>query len=295
MGKLKDIEKFKRFHSYEDWLRDSVKIPIEQMRITNDPEIKVLLENMSDDELQKHWIDYERISKIPEYGNPLTFSMVWNSLEPDHTTYPIDKTIEYIKKYFDLPDNWVEKKMDTNGEEQIVVVIPIVANNLEKFKRGMILCGWYYVELNEDKIIQNQLQKMQFKQIIYPDDSKQIRNEEKTLFYFTSYYYLDRIKRLGIISGIEDELTIYPSENYFFRGSTEKNEILAFTEQLRKTIAIKHMNGKRNRTKFCLIEIDLNEVPKSVKLCLDQNYKYGIHTYDSIMPDAITNIEEIKI
>lgn len=290
MGKLKDIEKFKHIRNYEEWMHESVKVPIEQMRITNDPEIKVLLENMSDDELQKHWIDYERISKMPEYGNPLSFQMVWSLEEAHYATYPIDKTIEYIKKYFDLPDEWVKKKIGLNDGERIVVTIPIAGNNLEQLKKAMLLCGWYYAAPSEDKITPNQLQKIQFEPIIYSDDSKQIRSEETTLLHLTPYFNWGKIKHLGFSPRCKNGMFNYPDRVYFFRGSTPIEDI--------KNLASEMMSEEqrlRSEGRYVLITIDLNKVPDDIKLSLDQNYEYGVHTKDNIHPDAIIGYEEIKI
>lgn len=298
------VKKFEEFiKNYENDVAGMIQLDssfsLDVMRHSSDSKIQKILDGLSDSELKIMWGNYKQLQTIhiTSYQNPLTLWMGFTKEGLIHT-YPIETSVNYMCNYFYLKRDLTIKVVNGfNGGERIMILASKAFDNIDEIKRAMNLCG-YYVSRPNDKEFESfddNYNWFQFEPKIYPDDSKKIRNEETKLFHLTPHYNIDKIKRLGFIPSCKNELYMYPDRTYFFRGSVDRDEIIEFANQLKKTISNKHTKDRRNPSKFYLISIDLDKVPENVRLCLDQNYINGVHTQDSIMPDVITDIEEIQI
>ena len=241
------------------------------------------------EDLDKIWIDYSTIRHAANYSNPLTIHMISNIHEGLIHTYPLDKTISYVKSYFRLADWQIMQVPAANGANHINVIIPNISNNLELMKEAMNLCGYYLGHPKEDTLRPNVLVALQFEAKVEADKSEQIRNEETTLYHLTPYNNRKKIEAIGFSPRCKNELFNYPRRVYFLRGSLGMGDIVNIGKQL---------NGANNSLgydgNYVLFTIDLNAIPKDVKMSLDPNYPYGIYTTSSISPNVIINIQDIK-
>ena len=254
-----------------------------------DKEIKDILSKLSKEDLDKIWIDYSTIRHAANYSNPLTIHMISNIHEGLIHTYPLDKTISYIKSYFGLADWQIMQVLAANGVNHINVIIPNISNNLELMKEAMNLCGYYWGSPKEDTFRPNVLVALQFEVKVEEDKSEQIRNEETALYHLTPCYNRKKIEAIGFSPRCKNELFNYPSRVYFLRGSLDMNEIINIGTQLSNA-----NNSIGNTGDYALFTIDLSAIPNDVKLSLDPNNPYGIYTTSNIKPNVITKIQNIK-
>ena len=249
-----------------------------------------ILRNLPKEEIQKVWIDYRDIHKAASYSNPVTIAMMSHVNEGLIHTYPIEKTIEYIKSYFDLKDWQIEKKQADNGLYHIWVAIHTFGDNIELIKKAMSSCGYYLGHPKENGIPKNRIVWLQFEAKIQDDESKKVRSEEKTLLHLTPTYNLGKIKNIGFSPRCKNSLFNYPSRVYFLRGSISKEEAIDICRQLSEK-----NTSLGNTGEYVLFTVDLAKIPKNVELCLDPNYPHGVYTSSNISPKTIIGYEKINI
>lgn len=247
------------------------------------------LNSLSKEDLEKLWFDYSNIHKAATYSNPVTIAMMSHINEGLIHTYPIEKTIKYIKDYFGFSDKQIVPKLAENGVYHIWVCIPNVENNLNLVTRAMSACGYYLGSPREEAIPRDEWVWLQYEPKNQEDASKQIREEETTLLHLTPIYNLGKILHIGFSPRCKNELFNYPSRVYFLRGSTTKEDIINIGEQLCDS-----NSSLGNTGNYALFTIDISKIPNNVKFFLDPNYPYGVYTNSNITPSAIVNYEKLS-
>lgn len=230
----------------------------------------------------KLYVDY--LSTHSSYGfNPLSLT------EGLIQSYPIDKTIEHVKKFFNLDSKQIRKIDCGNNIQQILVDIPVINANEELVINAFNKCGYHlgYKNIFLDRF-GNQWLSLQFEPKFQKDETLTIRQEEQTLYHLTPSYNKGKILNIGFSPRCKNEMFHYPNRTYFLRGSTDKNEILNLGQQLFYTNSSLGNNGD-----YILFQIDLSLVPDDVRFFIDSNHPYGIFTSDNIKPNAIIHQEPI--
>lgn len=277
MSKISTFEEFIKKNEYS-FLQD-----------VKDKNVIKFINSLSKDGLDKFWVDYSKLPPVPAtYDNPLTIWMLLKLDEGLVSTYPVDKVIEYVSKYFKFNVDQIYKMEAENGVYHIGVIIANRDNNFEVIKKAMKLCGYYLGSPKENKIGNDPVIELQFEPKIQVDESEKIRNEETFLYHLTPMYNIGKIKHIGFSPRLKNELFSYPSRTYFIRGSVSKEDVLNLGEQL---CAANTSLGNDGR--YALITIDLGKVPDGVKMFLDPNYQYGIFVMENISSNVIIDIEEI--
>lgn len=256
---------------------------------TKDKNVLKFIKSLSKDELDQFWIDYSKLSPTTTYNNPLTIWMFMKLDEGLINTYPVDKVIEYVSKYFKFNLHQIYKKEAENDVYHIRVIIANRDNNLEVIKKAMRLCGYYLGAPKESEISNYPVVELQFEPEHQVDESKKIRKEESILYHLTPMYNLTKIKNIGFSPILRNELFSYPSRLYFLRGSVSEEEIFNLGKQL-----CKYNSSLGNNNKYALITLDLEKIPNDIKIFLDPNYVYGIFVTENISPNVIKDVREIK-
>lgn len=221
------------------------------------------------------------------FDNPVSRVMKLPLSEGLIKTYPMEKTIQYIKDYFKLSDDEIYPINAENGREQIAINVPIVGDNLERVEKAFTLCGYYLGYPKKDTLKPNTIYELQFEKKYDDDFSKQLRKHESVLYHVSPIYYAEKIKHIGLTPRSRNGVFDYPDRTYFIIGSA-KEIIPHVVSELDSSLTNKMNNGK-----YCIITLDLNRIPENVKFYLDPNAKYSVYTYDNISPNSIIDTEEI--
>lgn len=151
---------------YQRLFKDSLDENIEK-----DILVKQFLDSLTREELEALLINYGDIVHVASYSNPLTIQMGKNLHEGLIHTYPIGKTISYVKSYFQLNDRQIQEVQAENEVSHIVVLIPMIGDNIGQVQRAMALCGYYLGYNKEVDTEYGKWVQMQFEPQI-KDDSK---------------------------------------------------------------------------------------------------------------------------
>lgn len=126
----------KNIHYSEKQLKEAIGRTLLKLSVKDNNESKLIpLE-----EKIKLIKDYETMFVDHSFNNPLSLYDLKEGLK---RTYPLDKTVDYIQRYFGF-ENWQIKIMDAyNGIQKIGINIPNINNNVEIVKSKMELCGYF--------------------------------------------------------------------------------------------------------------------------------------------------------
>ena len=116
-----------------------------------------------------HELDFRTQLKKVTFDNPISFSGLNEEInvltEGLIKTYPIEKTVNYVKNYFNLDEKHIQII-----DNCICVVIPDVGENINIMKKVLNLCGYYPATINVYGIY---YQTIQFK----PKFQKKVENK----------------------------------------------------------------------------------------------------------------------
>lgn len=248
---------------------------------------EVLNENLEDFYVRQ-WVDYSEIKHPVNYSSPLALYMRNELKEGLIHTYPVDKTVDYIRNYFKLDVNQIKKVPSENGVYYIIVEIPTISDNLEQVIKAMNLCGYYLSYPKFDSVPKNKWVTLQFEPKFQEDDTEKIKANTDKLIHLTPSYNLDKIKKIGFTPKTKNGLFDFPDRVYFLTDGTDVNSLINIAKNLKD-----YKSNSDFIKSFSVIFVDVDLIPDKIKLYLDPNYIFGVYTYDNIPADTISEIEEI--
>ena len=74
------------------------------------------------EELEKQKVHYLKTIKPSSYNNPVSMVVMGNLNEGLIKTYPSDKVIKYMTKYFNFINGQITSQISENGEESLVLI-----------------------------------------------------------------------------------------------------------------------------------------------------------------------------
>lgn len=202
-------------------------------------------------------------------------------------TFPIEKTAEYVKKYFELNDSQVLIVKNYNNIQCIQVIIPNVNNNVKMVVGGLKMCGYFLSYPKLENLKENEWQILQFEPIHQNDITKELKEKEDVLYHITPSYNYKKIKHIGLSPKTKNNLFDYPDRIYFTRGSAGINKIITIGWAL-----CDKNNSKGNEGKYSIIEVDLNNISNNVTFYYDPNFEYGVYSTDNIHPSSLKLVGE---
>lgn len=237
--------------------------------------------------------DYSAIVKPASYSNPLTIAMMNRRVLDEGLvkTYPIKKTVEYIKSYFNLRNLQIKTVPGENGVEQILVLAPSAGDNIKIMEKAMNYFGYYLAtpKPSENQRLSGGFVWLQFEPKFIEDISSQLRKEEKYLYHITPSYNEAKIKKLGFSPRAKNSMFNYPNRVYFIRGSVNSDEIMSIGEQLCQA-----NRSDGNDGTYTVFTVDVDRIPETVPFYFDSNYKYGVYTNHNIKPDTIVGVKNME-
>lgn len=208
--------------------------------------------------------------------------------------YPIDKTINYVKKLFNIPDDSIR---ESEGAIMITIIVPKQNNmtTLNKLIRAMQLCG-YFLSVSMMDAIKNLgglETTLQFEEKYDQKMKNEILKDEKELLHITQSKNVDKIKSIGLTPSSINKLFDYPERIYLLKGSIPHEDIINLAEMPATIYNLHNENGKIDYD-YSVLHLDLSRIPDTVRLFPDLDYEsYGLYTIDNIPPSAITNINTL--
>ena len=156
------------------------------------------------------------------FNNPVSIYFLKNCYDGEFInegiirTYPIDKTIEYVKNCFKLDDDDIRKVKLENNKENILILIPNVANNIDVVKKAFNVCGYHFSKIAKRKTFDGiEWITMMFEAKFQTDDSKTIRKQETHAYHITPFYNKKSILKIGFSPRSKNKLFEYPGRVFF--------------------------------------------------------------------------------
>lgn len=235
-----------------------------------------------------HELDFRARQKRVTFDNPISFYDLSDEIniltEGLMTTYPIDKTVHYIKDYFKLNENDIQII-----DNCICIIIPDVGENINIMKKVLNVCGYYPGTIKVYDIINGvKYKSIQFEPKFQEDVGDDVRQNVRILYHITPFYNEHKILDNGFSPRNRNELFDFPDRVYFMKARPDK-EIIDLGLQLNK-----YNNSKGNDGKYTVFEIDATKIPENIKIYKDLNYKYGYFITDNLSPTCITNVGHIN-
>lgn len=238
---------------------------------------------------------YALTSGTPTMSNPLSLMMAGVLDEGLIKTYPIEKTMDYIKKHFQLEDFQLGTFED--DPNRFFLMIPNIGDNIKLVLRALDYCGWYPGVINlaqgfpfmfmNDQWVRIQCERK------FTDKLKKDKLP-KVLYHYTPRYNLKKIMKIGLVPGSKNKLFNYP-ERIYFMGGIDKNEMDGWAKPIYWTNS---QVNPRNEGIYAVLKVNTEKLPENIHFETDPNMpKCGFYTTDNIPPkfiklDRYVNFEE---
>ena len=196
--------------------------------------LEFFLKSNSRQELFEMEKDYEISHKWISYDNPLSLILQGTLNEGLIHTYPFEKTLEYVKNYFQLDDKQIGIRHGMNGSKVIVVYVPVINNNVDEINKAFNLCG-YFLSYPKDEVLKMQNGKwvsLQYEPKHTEKITSFVRWSEKAIYHITPLNKRKKIEKNGLTPKTNNELFNYPDRIYFISGNCSKYEIYTFCQHL---------------------------------------------------------------
>lgn len=268
---------------------------------SNDKNVQKFLDSFSDEELVSLEIDYSTLSQRVDWDNPLSIKMGQIN-ESRIISYPIDKTIDLIQRYFKLNDKQIIKRLSQhvptdkplqikkhegfNNQYHIEIFFPNIFNNFQLIDKAMKICG--YFQSYPKTLPKNEWVHVYYDALSTLDISNVLRTNETILFHITPAYNINKIKHIGISPKSKNDLFNHPDRIYLFKGSISREKLIEIGEELS---AANQSDG--NDRRYCIITLSLEKILEDTPFFLDPNAEDAIYTTVNIRANAIINIEEL--
>lgn len=270
-------------------VRNNKKTPAEDMRSLME-EMKIM--GIEDANLNE--MDLRNTHGVVSYENPVSLHFGKHGFDDVFIceglikTYPIDKTIEYIRNYFNL-GSLIRKVNVYHGKEHIQVNIPNLGRNEEILTKSFDVCGYYMGNKSNYRDEQgNEWLTLQFEAKFQKNDSDDIRSEETYLYHLTPSYNEKKILNSGLSPRCRNNLFNYPDRIYMFRGTTGEDEIINIGKKLNL-----YNSSRGNDGQYTIFKVDVNSIPEGIEMFLDPNLKNGVFVSGNIPPKCIVGVGHV--
>lgn len=215
-------------------------------------------------------------------------------------TYPLDKSIKYIIRKYDLSDEQIKIDSVNYGIMTIDIICLILPNNISKniigdIKHDFRTCGYF----NSQK--PKQIENTNFFVLIFEPKftqniSDNVRKHCKYLYHSAPKSYLNKIIKKGLIPKSKNSLFFYPDRTFFMVGDKlNTNQLDALKDIQNTRNANIELYSNIEDKEYVLLTIDISKLPNDINFYCDPLAFGAIFTYDNIPPNAIINIEPFTL
>lgn len=204
-------------------------------------------------------------------------------------TYPIDKTLKYVRTLFGLNDKQlfrIDGAGDNKEANRLVAQVWNTKENNESLDRAMNLCGYVRSRSIEigPYIVISYISRYENKDIT--DMVKQMG----TIVHITPSYNVEKIKKIGFVPKSTNSQFNYPNRIFFFKGDTPMVEV-----EFQILDFYNHNKTQGNKEEYAIIAVDTTKLPENCHFYYDPTYICGIFTQDNLPPSVISGIKYVKI
>ena len=231
------------------------------------------------------------IYESPKYSNPISILLV----EGITASFPVDKTIEYVKKHFGNLINGIVRGTNDWTKEQnnnIHILIKAGPNLIDKISRAMALCG-YYLAIPLSRIKIEEYVWLQYEPRYDKSKTDDLKKNERYLLHLTPTIYTPKIMKKGLEPRSRNKYLTYPERVYLLKGGTPYTELENMCYSLSRVYNIKRKDPVWT---YDVLSIDTSLLPDDFKIFEDPNYPvYGLYTTDNIPPKAVAKIDTLEV
>ena len=272
-----------------------MKINDKQLNKIINYSIKKYLKKMNSGDKHKIEENIPKINyKIPSYSDTEYVMKYIN--EGLITTYPYEKVIKSIKRKFYLYDDQVSYNTINNDGEFVTLIYIMLPNKSTKSEIGdidnfMNTCGYFRIQ-NFQKIEDTNYGILIYEPKYSHNISEKIRKECSVIYHSTPNIYLNKILKNGLVPSHKNALFFYPDRSYCMLGDyMSKEQLLALKNvQMVRNSQNPQYKNPYDDLQYSLLTIDVNKIPKDVKMYSDPMAPKAFFTYDIIPSNAIINI-----
>lgn len=223
-----------------------------------------------------------RFFEIFEQDNPLAIKYI-SEKKPINEglikTYPINNTVEYVRRLFGLRDNQINV-LNKGDVHKILVMFENSVEKRKQMSKAMNLCGYELANENTDNIY-NVIYQM-YTQKFSDSLTSELKERMDFLIHITPLYNKEKILRQGFVPKSKNELFTYGNEVFFF---TQDAPIVHIVDQIyQKDCNIKN---KANDHIYTLFQVSLNKIPNNVRFEVDPNLDFAVRTKDNLSSNTI--------
>lgn len=224
----------------------------------------------------------DRFFEIFEQDNPLAIKYVEGKKPINEgliKTYPINNTVDYVRRLFGLRDN----QINVINKGDIHKILVMYENSEEKRKqmnKAMNLCGYELASENTENVY-NVIYQM-YTQKFSNSLTEELKKRMKYLIHITPLYNKDKILRQGFVPKSKNEIFTYGDEVFFF---TQDAPIVHIVDQVYQKDC--KIENKSNNHIYTLFQVSLEKIPNEVKFEIDPNLDFAVRTKDNILPNTI--------
>lgn len=215
-------------------------------------------------------------------------------------TYPPETTIRYISGALNIPEQSFSVEKNENGNNKIYCTYSPSKTSKKLLYAGFEYCGYRYAVTQQRKIGIDDAYITDAFEEKNPNinDTEAILSTQRHLYHVSPSYYEKKIIKNGIVPKHKNSRFNYPERVYLLDGDIDEGYILGLAYQLS---LVKDGDADdngfdiyQNNDLYSVFKIDVDKLPKNIRLFKDPNYKGGIFTPDNIPPGAITAVGHIN-
>ena len=216
-------------------------------------------------------------------------------------TYGPDKTKEYVEQLFGGSENVtitkdkkpVMEKWDKSNTGLFVTYVNTEVNH-DAVAKAMGLCGYDETKHTVTQDADGKIRRSDYYLPRYTENiTGLVRSNKGVVYHITQVKNLTKIQKQGIVAKQKNLRFKYISKIHLMKPGVGWDETMNLLRQL--DMFVNHNKQEGYNGEWCIMEIDINELPNDCKFYQDPSYVHGMFIFDVIPPKAIKRIKKIKL
>lgn len=247
------------------------------------------LQNVPEDELRKHYIDYTLNHLADGYGSPISKLAEELTYAYAKKTANADRVVLEMSVKYGLSKKWQITKKIAENNVPIILAIANIGQNSLLIESDFTNAGYFLGHSREETVCGMKWKILQFEPLYQEDKTNDIR-ENNIAYHWSPIYNEPYILKNGFIPSSNNHLFSYPPRIYFMTGKCTNSELIGIGKALCEA-----NKEKRNNGEYTLFFIDTSEIPEDAKFYYDPNMHNAMYTYDALPPSVILKSKHFSL